>query len=123
MAYNTITEATIKKVAKRYGDDSPEAVAITNVAKARLPFECLAELLLVNADDIKKDLTGGLPFDEPMHTILVNCVNTLLPLGIERGLLPCRDTAFTTEVLRVLVELLQLKQEIHTLQTTDNSTQ
>ena len=116
MAYNNVSDAVIKKVAKRYGDDSPELTAIQNIAKARIPYECIAELLLEPVEDIKRDLTGLMPLEGEQHTVLINCVNALLPLGIERGLLPCRDSTFTTEILRVLVELLQLKRENSALQ-------
>lgn len=120
MAYNTITQATINRVEKRYGQNSAEHLAIKNIAEARLPFESMAELLLVNPTAVKADLTGGLPLEEDMHLLLINCVNNLVPLGLERGVLPCKDNALTTEILRLLVELLQMKNQISTLQQSES---
>lgn len=117
MAYNNITQGILKKVAKRYGDDSDNLRAIQLVADARLPFECVADILGWNADEIKDDLTGGNPLDDWRHGVVINFINTIVPDALERGLLPCRDTAIVTEILRVLIELMQARKQVADLQT------
>lgn len=119
MAYKKIPTATVRSAIKAYGANSKEHNTITLIADARLPYECIAELLLLDTDAVKQDLSGEQPLDTAEHTLLHNCLNTIIPLGIERGLLPCKDNALTTEILRVLVEILGMKNKISDLQSAE----
>lgn len=116
MAYKKIPTATIRSAINAYGRSSREHGTILLVADARLPYECIADLLLLDAEAVKQDLSGELQLDDAEHALLHSCLNTIIPLGIERGLLPCKDNALTTEILRVLVEILGMKNKISDLQ-------
>lgn len=119
MAYKKIPTATIRSAINAYGRSSKEHSTILLVADARLPYESIADLLLLDADAVRQDLSGELPLDDAEHALLHNCLNTIIPLGIERGLLPCKDNALTTEILRVLVEILGMKNKISDLQNAE----
>lgn len=111
MAYKKPTLTAMKRVANRYGETSKEYNTLTLIEQSRLPVEAAAELLGYHVDDVKSDLEGMVEMDETSHKVLHNCLNTIIPIGMERGLLPCRDLALTTEILRVLVEVMQLQQQ------------
>lgn len=121
MAYKKIPTATIRSAINAYGRSSREHSTILLVADARLPYESIADLLLLDADAdaVRQDLSGEFPLDDAEHALLHNCLNTIIPLGIERGLLPCKDNALTTEILRVLVEILGMKNKISDLQNAE----
>lgn len=117
MAYSKIPAAAIKGAIEQYGRNSTEHQTILHMADARLPYESVAELLQMPVDAVKYDLIGDDPLPESEHYLLHNCLSTIIPIGISRGLLPCKDTALTTEILRVIVEILGLQREITNLQT------
>ena len=116
MAYNKIPKTTVTRVIKIYGAHSKEAENIQMMADARMPYECVADTLMLDADGVMKDMTAEDELDGPVHHLLHNFVEAVLPLGIERGLFPSKDNAITTEILRVLVELLHLRNEVSSLQ-------
>nr|DAT58337.1 MAG TPA: hypothetical protein [Caudoviricetes sp.] len=116
MAYNKVPATMIRSAIKQYGAKSLEHNSILLVADARLPYESIAELLLISPESVKDDLSGDNQLPKQEHGILHNCLNKIIPLGIERGLLPCKDNALSTEILRVLVEILGLKNQISDLQ-------
>lgn len=117
MAYTKIPNTAIKGAIGLYGRNSTEHNTILLVAEARLPYDCISELLGIPVADIKNDLTGETPLDDNAHAVLHNCLGAIIPLGTERGVLPCKDQALTTEILRLLVELLGLQRKITDLQT------
>lgn len=116
MAYQKPTPAQFAKCAKQYGEHSVEYKALSLVAEGRVPIECIADLMQIPSDFVKADLVGAVPLEGDAHGVLINCLTTIIPIGLERGLLPCKDLALTTEILRVLVEILQLQREIRALQ-------
>jgi len=119
MAYNNVTDAIVRKVCKKYGAGSIECETIMLVQQARVPYECIAEVMKCNAEQVKQDLTGTFAMEPQQHAILTKFLHTVVPLGIERGVLPCKDTALTSSVLRLLVELCGLKNRIKALQNVD----
>lgn len=116
MAYNNVSDATLRKVCKKYGAGSVECESIQHVQQTRVPFECIAECLGLNPEDVKHDLTGTLAMDEQPHRMLHSFIRGILPLGIEKGVLPCRDTALTTSILKLLVVLYKARKVFYTLQ-------
>lgn len=116
MAYNNISDATIRKACKKYGDGSIECETARYVQQARVPFECIAECLGLNAEDVKHDVTGVFAMEEASHRVLHGFIKGILPLGIEKGVLPCKDTALTTSVLRLLVDLFKARKAHFALQ-------
>lgn len=116
MAYQKPTIAQYKRIGNKYGEDSKEFHALALIEQARLPLESVAEALGFGLDDVKADIAGIAPMEPKAHTILINAITALSNDGIARGLLPCRDLALTTEILRVLIELMTLKRQLQTLQ-------
>lgn len=123
MAYNKISDAVVRKVCKKYGEGSVECQVIALVRETRVPYECIAEVMKCNAEQVRQDLTGTFKMDDQAHTMMVRFLTTVLPLGLERGVLPCKDTALTSSVLRLLVELCGHKQIISNLKTQVSSLQ
>lgn len=123
MAYNKVSDATIRRVCKTYGDNSVECRVIHLVRDARLPYECIAEVMKCETELVKQDLTGQFKLDEPTHNVMIRFLTTIIPLGIERGVLPCKDNALTSSVLRLLIELCGYKQHLQKLQEQINSLQ
>lgn len=116
MAYQKPTTAQYKRIGNKYGEDSKEFHALALIEQARLPLESVAEVLGFALDDVKTDIAGIAPMEPASHTILINAVTALANSGLTRGLLPCRDLALTTEILRVLVELMDAKRQLQALQ-------
>lgn len=123
MAYNNVSDAVVRKVCKKYGEGSVECQVINLVREARVPYECIAEVMKCNLEAVKMDLTGTFKMEEQPHAMMVRFLTTILPLGLERGVLPCKDTALTTSVLRLLVELCGYKQHLKRLQAHINTLQ
>lgn len=116
MAYQKPTTAQYKRIGNKYGEDSKEFHALALIEQSRLPLESIAEVLGFNLDDVKADVTGIAPMEPHSHMILINAINSLAADGIKRGLLPSRDLALTTEILRTLVELMTVKHQLQSLQ-------
>lgn len=115
MAYNNVTEAVVRKVCKKYGEDSQECEVINLVRAARVPYECIAEVMRCNPEQVKQDLTGTFKMDDTLHDMMIRFLRTVLPLGIEAGVLPCKDSALTSSILTLLIQLCGYKQRIDTL--------
>lgn len=116
MAVKKPTKAHINRCIKRYGENSEEALAITRLAESGVSYDDVANLLQLDRDDVLASLSGLTPLDDATHTMLVRCLNSLLPKGTERGLFPCKDPVVIPEILRVLVEILHLQRQILALQ-------
>lgn len=123
MAYNNVSDAIVRKVCKKYGEGSIECQVISLVREARVPYECIAEVMKANPEEVKMDITGTFKMSEPQHSMLVKFLTTLLPMGLERGVLPCKDTALTTSVLKLLLETYGCHRRVNTLQETINALQ
>lgn len=116
MAYNNVTDAVVRKVCKKYGEGSEECEVINLVRMARVPYECIAEVMRCNAEQVKQDLTGIFKMDDNTHAMMLRFLKTVLPLGLEYGVLPCKDGALTTSILTTLVKLCGYKQRSEMLQ-------
>ena len=81
MAYKKIPTATIRSAINAYGRSSREHGTILLVADARLPYECIADLLLLDAEAVKQDLSGELQLDDAEHALLHNCLKYNYPIG------------------------------------------
>lgn len=120
MAYNKISQATISKVEKRYGQNSKEFRSINLLADSRIPYECIAEALRLDPDATKTDLTGGIQLPENEHVILHNAINVLIVTALKRGLLPCKDNVVITPILEMLLFMEQANRQINALRQSAN---
>lgn len=116
MGYQKPSVTQMKRVAKTYGEDSAEYRVLKLIEKGRVAPEAIEEILQFGLDAIKEDLSGGLGLSENQHLTMINFLKTIIPMGLERGLLPCRDLALSASVLRTLVEIYQLQTQIRNLQ-------
>lgn len=116
MGYQKPSITQMKRIAKIYGETSAEYQVQKLIEQGRIAPEALEEVMQFGLDAIKDDLAGGVALSENQHITLVNFIKTIVPMGIERGVLPCRDLALSASVLRTLVEIYQLQTQIRNLQ-------
>ena len=115
MAYNNVTDAVVRKVCKKYGEGSQECEVINLVRTARVPYECIAQVMRCNPEQVKQDLTGTFKMDDQLHAMMIRFLKTVLPLGIEHGVLPCKDSALTSSILTLLVKMCGYKHQVESL--------
>lgn len=106
-----LTVRDVKRAAGREGADSVLHNAAKLTHEIRLDTDVVAAVLGFDPDAVYNTLSGkdGVMLDDTQRTILGNCLATIIPIGIERRLLPCSDTKVIPEILRTTIEILHLK--------------
>lgn len=111
-----ITKTVLNTVTALYGEDSLEVEALYLLTENKVPVACIAEIFGAPLVAVESGLFGGELLPEHTRKSVVNCINTIVPMAVEKGLLPCKDISVITGILSTMVEIVALERQIKSLQ-------